>query len=186
MTSSRRPSPMTREEATARFERCVDVDPRHRDAGFVFSAADEALKTLPTGVDPGLLERLFDQRLGLWPEVRPALDGLSDDALSAFLRAAPRQLKSVWAQVLGRAARKDVTELRTLFTELTLAAAAAQSAGGGTPEELAAIRSLASKPALVAALREVWPDFDGELKHRRPVGWAGVLMHEGSKASVMR
>jgi hypothetical protein len=73
--------------------------------------------------------------------------------------------------------------LRRHLRWLRLAATSAQSAGGGTAEELAALEDGARDAALVAALQAAWPHFNGPLASRIPIGWAGIVMHEGSEAS---
>ena len=175
---------MEEAEASARLRRYVELDPSHKGAAAAFWAADEALKALPSGVNLALLEQVFDKLLKTWPEVKPGLDGLPADAWRGFLKAAPRHPGSVWATVLSSAAGEDVEFARRIFAWLTLAASAAPSAAGGAPEERSALRDAAGDRALVKALLEAWPRFDGPLQHRRPIGWAGILLHEGSDAAV--
>jgi len=171
-------------EVTKRLEAFVKADPRRPDPKGVFPAAQEAFSALPEGVDAAVLTAAFAKRLAMAPEVRPDLAGLPEDALVAWLRAAEDETRSAWAMTLSAEAAGDPQRLRRSFQWLNLAAAAPSSCGGGSPEEARAIREAGADARLVKALLKMWPSFDGPRANARPVGWAGILLAEGSEASV--
>lgn len=147
--------------------------------------AKAALEAGLARVPAELMEAYFDKDLTTWPEVPPRLKGLHPDALAAFGRVAPRHPQSAYAAVLALYSQDHPDQIRLAYTWLSEAHSAMASTRGGSPQEQESIQQASADARLVAGLRSIWSRFENwPLRSRRPIGWAAILLHEGSEESV--
>jgi hypothetical protein len=127
-------------------------------------------------VDAALLRAFFAKALAQFPAASQELEQLGPNAWAAYLTAAAKR-PDPWCAVLCKFTAADAP---AAFDLLLRARRAASVPDGGSAEDQAAIAKAAKHKPLVAALQPVVAQF----ALARLFGWAAILLHEGSNASV--
>lgn len=153
------------------------------DSAANFWEAHAVLKSGVSDIPRELLEAYYDKLLARQPEVRPDLEGVSDEALLAFAAVGQAHPDSAWASVVSTYNVGDPGLIRRAFGWLNDAMYATSTAQGGTSEQRASIKAAAADEELVAALQAKWAHFETR-RSARPVGWCAILMAHGSPESI--
>ncbi len=162
---------MTVQEVEALLRAHIDSDPIKTSAHYW--PAEEALEARVPGVSSELIIEFYKKVQSVWPEVGPKLDSRDDATLRAWAQAAFTSPREHWNSILLKYWNNEPERLRYCFSLLCKLYKAPAS-----PEP---IKLPSDDQDLVEALRA---QLGVEARGNYPLGWAAVVLAEGSPESV--